>query len=135
LTLGGYSGEKVPEMQKRMVDALEAIPGVEAVGLSDWTPLGVDADSKDVLVFTDQAADLRPRNAAARADLFKISPQYFRAAGTALLVGRTFTWNDDKDAPRVAVVNQEFARKMFGSVAGAMGGYYKMRDGTRIQVV
>src|SRR5439155_1505129 len=60
LTLGGYSGEKVPEMQKRMVDALEAIPGVEAVGLSDWTPLGADADSKDALVFTDKAADLRP---------------------------------------------------------------------------
>ncbi|HYV31849.1 MAG TPA: FtsX-like permease family protein [Candidatus Binatia bacterium] len=135
LTLGGYSGEKVPEMQKRMVDALEAIPGVEAVGLSDWTPLGADADSKDVLVFTDQAADLRPRNAAARADLFKISPQYFRAAGTALLQGRTFTWHDDTNAPRVAVINQEFARRIFGSIASAMGRYYKMRDGARVQVV
>jgi len=118
-----------------MVDALEAIPGVEAVGLSDWTPLGADADSKDVLVFTDQAADLRPRNAAARADLFKISPQYFRAAGTALLAGRTFTWHDDTSAPRVAVINQEFARRIFGSVASALGGSYKMRDGARVQVV
>ena len=135
LTLGGYSGEKVPEMQKRMVDALEAIPGVEAVGLSDWTPLGADADSKDALVFTDKAADLRPRNAAAAADLFKISPQYFRAAGTALLVGRTFTWHDDTSAPRVAVINQEFARRIFGSIASAMGRYYKMRDGARVQVV
>ena len=135
LALAGYSGDKVPEVQKRMIDALEAIPGVESVGLSDWTPLGVDADSKDSLVFTDKATDLRPGNADARADVFKISPQYFHAAGTALLLGRTLTWHDHKDAPRVAVINQEFARRIFGSVTNAMGQYYKMRDGTRIQVV
>jgi ABC-type antimicrobial peptide transport system permease subunit len=35
----------------------------------------------------------------------------------------------------VAVINQEFAHKIFGSVAGAMGAYYKLRDGTRVQVV
>jgi predicted permease len=135
LALAGYSGDKAPEMQKRMIDALEAIPGVESVGLSDWTPLGVDADSKDSLVFTDKSTDLRPGNADARADMFKISPQYFHAAGTALLLGRTLTWHDHKDAPRVAVINQEFARRIFGSVTNAMGQYYKMRDGTRIQVV
>ena len=66
--------------------------------------------------------------------MYNISPEYFQAAGTALLSGRAFTWHDDKDSPRVAVVNPEFARKIFGSV-DAMGGYYKMRDGTRIQVV
>ena len=67
--------------------------------------------------------------------MYNISPEYFAAAGTALLAGRTFTWHDDKNAPRVAVVNQEFARKIFGSVTNAIGRYYKMRDGTRIQVV
>src|SRR5262249_49009059 len=43
--------------------------------------------------------------------------------------------HDDKDAPQVAVVNQEFARKMFGSQASAMGRYFKLKDGTRRQVV
>jgi len=52
-----------------------------------------------------------------------------------LLSGRAFTWHDDKDSPRVAVVNEEFARKIYGSVENAIGGYYKMPDGTRIQVV
>src|SRR5436309_12048036 len=117
-----------------MIDALEAIRGVESVGLSDWTPLGVNADSMDESIFTDQAADLRPGNATARADLFKISPQYFRAAGTALLQGRTFTWHDDTNAPRVAVINQVFARRIFGSVASALGGSYKMRDGAPVRV-
>ena len=77
----------------------------------------------------------RPSNAAADAFMFNISPEYFHAAGTALLSGRTFTWHDDKNSPRVAVVNREFARKIFGSATKAIGGYYKMPDGTRIQVV
>ncbi len=135
LSLGGYRGDNVPEIQKRMVDALGTIPGVDAVGLSDWTPLGQDADSRGSRVFTDAATDLRPGNAAFIADLFKISPEYFRAASTALLMGRAFTWHDVKNAPRVAVVNQEFARRIFGSATGAMGGYFKLPDGTRLQVV
>jgi hypothetical protein len=52
-----------------------------------------------------------------------------------LLSGRAFTWHDDNDSPRVAIVNREFARKIFGSVENAIGAYYKMPDGTRVQVV
>src|SRR5207302_2982186 len=29
LSMGGYRGDRVPEMQRRMIDALQAIPGVE----------------------------------------------------------------------------------------------------------
>jgi ABC-type antimicrobial peptide transport system permease subunit len=38
-------------------------------------------------------------------------------------------------SPRVAIVNREFARKMFGSAANPIGQSFKMKDGTRIQVV
>jgi predicted permease len=133
LSMSGYSGDRVPAMQKRMIDALAAIPGVESVGLADGVPMGDGAG--DSIVFTDNTTDLRPSNAVADAPVFNISPEYFHAAGTALLAGRAFTWHDDKDAPRVAVVNRQFAQKIFGSVTSAMGHYYKMRDGTRIQVV
>jgi hypothetical protein len=79
--------------------------------------------------------DLRPSNAAARPVMYGISPGYFQAAHTTLLAGRAFSWHDEKDAPRVAVVNKEFARRLFGSAESATGRYYKMPNGTRIQVV
>ncbi len=133
LSMAGYSGDRVAPMQKRMIEALETIPGVESVGLADQVPLGDgEADSN---VFTDSTSDLKPTNAAADATMFKVSPEYFHAAGTALLSGRAFSWHDDKDAPRVAVVNRPFARKIFGSETGAIGAYYKMPDGMRVQVV
>ena len=133
LNTASYRGSRVPPMQKRMIEALATISGVESVGLTDQVPLGDSPGESNV--FTDNTSDLRPSNAAADSVMFKISPEYFHAAGTALLSGRTFTWHDDENSPRVAVVNREFARKIFGSVSNAMGGYYKMPDGTRTQVV
>jgi predicted permease len=134
LGMAGYSGDRVPSMQKQMIEALQALPGVEAVGLADSLPLTVNG-SGDSIVFTDNTSDLRPSNAAADAAIFHISPEYFHAAGTTLLSGRAFTWQDNKSSPQVAVVNKEFARKVFGSVDRAIGHSYKMKDGTRIQVV
>jgi predicted permease len=133
LNMAGYLGDKVPPMQKRMIDAVAAIPSVETVGLADQIPLG--DTQPDSNVFTDNTSDLRPSNAATDAVMLKVSPEYFKAAGTALVSGRSFTWQEDKDKPRVAVVNREFAQKIFGSVAKAMGGYFKMPDGARIQIV
>ena len=133
LGMAGYHDGQVPIMQRRMIDAVQKIPGVESVGLVDWLPFGGSWD--DTPVFTDETADMRPSKAAAVPFRFSISPEYFHAAGTPLLAGRIFTWHDDKNAPLVAVVNQEFARKVFGSPTGAIGKSFKMQNGMRIQVV
>jgi predicted permease len=134
LTMAGYSGDKVLEMQRRMIDAMETIPGVESVGFNNTMPL-VSGAFTGSLIFTDEMTDLKPSNALADSFTFSISPEYFHAAGTALLSGRTITWHDDKNAPPVAVINQQFARKVFGSPTNALGRYFKKKDGTRIQVV
>jgi len=132
LHMAGYTGDQVPPMQKRMLDDVAGIPGVEAVGLS--APLLLN-DTQSADVFSDQTTDLRPINAARNVYMFHVSPDYLRAEGTTLLSGRDFTWHDDKNAPRVAIVNREFARKIFGSAENAIGRYFKMPDGTRVQVV
>jgi ABC-type antimicrobial peptide transport system permease subunit len=135
LTMAGYSIDQVPIMQKRMIEAMETIPGVEHAGLvNDYPPLVYTAGSK-ANVFKDETADLRLSNVAAMPFRYNVSPGYFAAAGTTLIAGRSFTWHDDKNAPPVAVVNREFAGKMFGSVSNAVGRYYKLLDGTRIQVI
>ena len=51
------------------------------------------------------------------------------------MAGRAFTWHDDTNAPRVAVVNREFASKILGSAPDAVGRYFKLQDGTRVRVV
>jgi predicted permease len=134
LTTAGYSGERVPAMQRRMIDALQAIPGADSVGSVNWPPLEIPGGWQG-MVYTDTTTDLSPSNAAADPYLYNVTPDYFRASGTSLLAGRAFTWHDDTNAPRVAVVNPEFASKILGSVPDAIGRYFKMRDGTRVRVV
>ena len=134
LDMAGYRGADVAPMQKKMIETVETIPGVTAVGLVDWVPL-TTGDGPGMLVFKDETADLKPANAVAPALIFKISPGYFRASGAVMLSGRSLTWDDDEAAPNVAVVNQEFARLLFDSPEKALGSYFKKRDGTRVQVV
>ena len=135
LAMAGYSIDKVPVMQKRMIDAMQTIPGVEHAGsVNNYPPLVYTAGTREN-VFKNETTDLRNSNAAANPYRYEISPEYFAAAGTSLLAGRDFSWHDDKNAPPVVVVNRDFAGKMFGSVTNAVGSYYKLRDGNGVQVV
>jgi predicted permease len=133
LHMAGYDGDQRPQMQRRMLDAAAAIPGVTAVGYADRLALSLAGN--DSSVFSDTTTDYRPTNSVADAQKFNVSPDYFRAAGTTILSGRTFTLHDDAKAPTVAVVNREFARKVLGSVDKAIGGHFKIWGGKRIEVV
>jgi ABC-type antimicrobial peptide transport system permease subunit len=129
----GYNGDQQPVMQRRMLDAAAAIPGVTAVGYTDECRCRLGGG--DSFVYADATTDFRPTNMVADAMNYRVSPGYFAAAGTTMLVGRDVSWHDEKKAPVVAVVNREFARKVFGSVDKAVGGYFKFWGGNRAQVV
>jgi predicted permease len=130
----GYAADAVPAMQRRMIESVRTIPAVTAVGLANCPPLAGCGSSR-ASVYIDETSDLGPSNVAASAMTYQVSPEFFVAAQTPLLAGRAFTWHEDKNAPRVAVVNETFARKVIGSATDALGRYYKMSNGTRIQVV
>jgi predicted permease len=133
LHMAGYDDDRLPQMQRRMLDAAAAIPGVTAVGYADHLPLGVGGG--DSYVYADSTTDYRPTNVAADAMDYNISPGYIAAAGTRLLAGRDLSMSDDKKAPNVALVNRQFAIKVFGSVDKAIGGHFKFWDGKRAEVV
>jgi predicted permease len=133
LAMAGYTSDKTPDMQKRMMTAMRAIPGVTSVGLVDVPPLHMGWNVS--YVFNDRTTDLQPPNAASRAIEYRISPEYLQTAKTVLLAGRNFTWHDDTNSPRVALVNREFAHRIFPSRSQAIGANFKMPDGTLIQVV
>jgi predicted permease len=133
LHMAGYSGDRLPQMQRKMLDAAAAIPGVTAAGYSTHLPLSLGGG--DSYVYTDATTDFRPTNNAADAMNYSISPGYLEAAGTRLLAGRDFTFSDDSHAPKVTLVNRLFAVKVFGSVQNAVGGHFKYWGGNRAEVI
>ena len=133
LNMAGYKGEQAAAMQKRMLTAVENIPGVTAAAYAGRIPLNLGWSQ--ITVFQDSTTDYRSSNAAADSMEYSVSPGYFHAAGTTLLQGRDFTWDDKQGAPRVAVVNRKFARALFGSEANALDNSFKFGDGTRVRLV
>jgi predicted permease len=134
LDMAGYRGDKIPEIQRRILDEIQSIPGVTAAGLIDNPPMSLGPNLAPV--FADEQADLKPANAAASSFIFNISTEYLRIAGTVLLAGRSFTSQDDKNSPRVAVVNRQFARKVLKAPdSSALGRHFKLTNGARVEVV
>ncbi len=133
LRMAGYTEERAPQMQQRMLDTAAAIPGVTAVGYTSALPLSLGAG--DSFVYSDTTTDFRPTNVAADAMTYNVSPGFLDAAGTRLLAGRNMKPSDDNKAPKVAIVNREFAVKVYGSVDKAIGGHFKFWGGMRAEVI
>jgi predicted permease len=114
--LNGYTPERALVLFDSIEEALGELPGVVSV-TGTTVPLLADADQgQNVTVegFNAGADD------DARASFARTGTDYFQTLGTPLLAGREFSRADDAAAPKVAIVNEAFARK-FGLGADAVG--------------
>ncbi len=130
--MAGYSDDSALPLQRRMIDQASGIPGVIGVGTLDNPPLSGGGSSTDV--FREGTADMRPTNSVFDARYFNISPGYLKAAGTRLLTGRDFTWQDDAKKPKIVLVNETFAKKMFGN-APVVGRHFLEGDKSSYEIV
>ncbi len=123
LQLAGYSGSGAAQFQKHLADEVSHLPGVTEVGYASATPL--DIYTSNTGVFAADAAELSVKNRKFITPYFKVSPGYLPAAATRILSGRNFTPQDNAKAPRVAIINQTFAEKLFGT-ENVVGRYMKI---------
>jgi predicted permease len=121
LQMAGYSNDAALPLQKRMLQEALATPGVIAAGTVNTVPLS--GSDSTTTIFRDGTTEFGVSHGALGAMYFDISPGYLKAAGTRLMAGRDFTWQDDTKSPKVAVINQAFARKLFGG-ASAIGQHF-----------
>ncbi|MEK6322875.1 MAG: ABC transporter permease [Acidobacteriota bacterium] len=110
LRLQGYESAKGKEFQKRLIERVRALPGARSAGIADLVP--VDLHFSRAAVFIEGQAAPRAANAPT-AMYNRVSPGYFEAMSTRLLRGRDFIEQDDEKSPRVAIVNETFARRFF----------------------
>ncbi len=131
LNQAGYSGEPAEHFQRHLLEEVSHLPGVEAAGYAQGTPL---TDQPVMPVYAQQSVDFRPTNRAFQTYFYDVSPGYFAAAATPLLEGRDIRFTDAAKMPAVAIVNQQFARSMF-QTEHAVGRYFKDSSGLPIQIV
>jgi predicted permease len=108
--LNGYSFERRVAVLQQVQEDLEAEPGVTAVSLAA-EPLMTDSNtSSTVRVEGYEAKDDEDMNP----NFNYVGPRFFETLGITRIAGREFTNQDALSAPKVAVVNETFARYFFG---------------------
>ncbi|HSE33644.1 MAG TPA: ABC transporter permease [Pyrinomonadaceae bacterium] len=91
----------------QLIDRIGTVPGVEAAAGVVSLPLTSAFESTDVII-EGRTQDPRPE-----ANYNTITPDYFKVLRIPLLKGRTFTAQDVKDAPRVVVINDVLAQRLW----------------------
>lgn len=92
------------QFRERIVERVRALPEVQSAAETDVVPLGGSYWNDQVVVNGEVNKAL--------VDMGNITPGYFATIGTPLLAGRNFNERDTAGSPKVAIVNQEFARKI-----------------------
>jgi predicted permease len=94
-----------PALFQRLVEVVSSLPGVTHAAGSIWTPLGGGWG-----LMTDARG--RPHVAPDRAAFNFVSPGWFAAYRIPIVAGRDLTAADAAPAPRVALVNETFVRRL-----------------------
>jgi putative ABC transport system permease protein len=95
---------------RQVLERVAALPGVQSVGTCDSLPPRIFQRGNS---FAIEGHPSPGPGQSPIAQLFTISPDYFRALNVPLLKGRYFTEADTAAAPGVAIINETIARRFF----------------------
>jgi predicted permease len=130
-SLNGYAPDRTTRLFADLEEALRALPGAANVS-AGANPLLVNGRNlgHPVVVQGFQRGPDVDNGSRFNA----VGPDYFRTLGVPMLAGREFTAADGLGAPRVAIVNQAFARK-FHLGSDVVGKFMGMNDTLDLQIV
>jgi predicted permease len=126
--MAGYKPAQLAAFYRQLHDTLAAIPGVNRVSFSLYSPM--EGDNWSETVYLEGQAPPPPDTDQNDASWVRVSDGYFEIVGTKVLQGRAITDRDTATSQRVAVVNQSFAKKFFkdespiGKHFGDLGAKY-----------
>ena len=115
--LAGYQPAAVAPLYRRLLDGLGAQPGVESVAMTD-DPLLARSDNTFSITVAGYQAQEGERMSF---EWEHVTPAYFTTLHLPLVRGRFFNDSDGPNTVRIAVVNESFVRKFFGSADQALG--------------
>jgi putative ABC transport system permease protein len=126
-------GEKTTSPAQRsavcaqVLEHLRALAGVRSASASADTPLGGAVDLSYLQIDGDTSAS-KERELVF---LNQVSDRFFETLGTQLLAGRDFNAHDTAGSPKVAIVNESFAKKHFHE-QNPIGRRYRAEQGNKL---
>jgi predicted permease len=116
--------EASQQFYQQALAKVSAIPGVESAALATRVPLQVNANTWEIWV----PGRHRPGEHGDTVEVTTVSTDYFKTMGVGIVEGRGFTDADRPDTPRVAIVNETLARRVWPGES-AIGKIFRTRGG------
>jgi predicted permease len=132
-TIQRYDEGRTRDFFKKLSDRLREAGGVQDVSMSSSIPFSTGQATRPYL---PSGAQSRPTGDAPRAFSYKVDDHFFPVMETKILRGRGFDSRDTAKSPRVAVVNELLAKKLFAQT-DPLGRRFRLDspDGPEVQVV
>lgn len=110
-SIRALDGEALRRFHRDLVERLERSPGIRSAALVDIRPLSM---SRTAGIFLPAAAPAPVEGRPIRSiDHNAVTPGYFETMGIGRLQGRDFAWSDAAGSPRVAILNEVAARRLW----------------------
>ena len=122
----GYTGERSREFQRRLIDTVRAIPGVQSAAYGSRLPLGFGNNNSTGLSVEGYVP--RPNEEVVVASQV-VGPGFFETLGIPMRDGRDFTDADTPDSPRTLVINEAMAKRYWPN-GRALHGQVRMGQNT-----
>jgi putative ABC transport system permease protein len=103
----GSSDADVWRHLARLIDRVQAIPGVRSAAVVNRLPLGGQTQTMQI--------EYERRDNSFSVDSRSASPEYFRTMGIPILAGRTFRADEIEGRPAVGILDERMARQVFGN--------------------
>jgi predicted permease len=129
-----YNTAQTQQFYKLLTERARLTPGVRSAALTQTPPLGVD--NFDSLTLVPEGVALPRDREFVTSTMDTVDEGYFDTLGIRIVRGRGVLASDTADAPRVAIVNEQFARHYWPGV-DAVGKHFRLenRTGALVEVV
>lgn len=116
-----FGGVRLRNLYAELLMRVAALPGVSSASFSQSSPL----DGNDSTTKISEFGSILAVHENSHAHRNIVSPGFFRTLGIRLLAGRDFAERDRESTPKVAIVNETFARQFLATrmAVGRMLGY------------
>ena len=133
-SLARYAPAQTADFYKRLLDRSRTLPGVTSAALAQDVPMGLHGGGLSRV----SPEGFRLPAGADAVDVMStsISDDYFRTLGIPIVEGREFQVTDRADSPRVAIVNELFAKHYYPN-GSALGKRFRLNgsNGAAVEIV
>jgi len=109
----GYKDERLANLYKQMAERLEALPGVSSITFSRMPLLSQGSSDRSMYLPGASVGEDGKVKSNGPCYIHQVRENFLDAMEIPLLAGRYLEYRDDERAPKVAVVNQTFAKRYF----------------------